>query len=133
MRGRACAESGDSIDQPRGSVPIQSIVEGERAMASLVALYRTPADPDAFNAYYFSTHIPLAKTIPGLRRYEVSSGPVVTQQGPSPYHLVGTLHFDSMAAIQHALTSREGQATAADLANFAQAGVEIVIFDSRDV
>lgn len=36
-------------------------------MAKLVALYRTPADASAFDSYYFSTHAPLAKKIPGLR------------------------------------------------------------------
>ena len=31
-----------------------------------------------------------------------------------------------------ALASAEGQATAADLANFAQAGVELLVFDSKE-
>ena len=38
-----------------------------------------------------------------------------------------------MAAIGAAFASKEGQATAADLANFAQAGVEIAMFDTREV
>ena len=102
-------------------------------MAKLVALYKKPADAAAFNAYYFSTHVPIAKKISGLRRYEVSSGTVATPQGDSSYHLVAILTFDSMAAIQQALTSPEGQAAAGDLANFAQAGVELLVFDSKDV
>jgi uncharacterized protein (TIGR02118 family) len=36
-------------------------------MAKIVALYKEPADPAAFDAYYYSTHVPLAKTLPGLR------------------------------------------------------------------
>lgn len=102
-------------------------------MATLMALYRKPADPDAFDEYYASTHIPLAKTIPGLRRCEISTGPVGTPQGESPYHRVALLGFDSMAALQSGLSSPEGQATAADLGNFAQAGVELLVFDTRDV
>lgn len=47
-------------------------------MASLVVMYGTPGDAAAFDRYYRETHIPLAKTIPGLRRYEISRGPVVT-------------------------------------------------------
>ena len=43
------------------------------------------------------------------------------------------LGFDSMAAIQQALGSPEGQATAADLGNFAQAGVELLMFETRAV
>ena len=102
-------------------------------MAKLIALYKKPADAAAFDAYYTSTHVPLAKKIPGLRRYEVSSGPVASPQGDSGYHLAAILEFDSLAAIQAGLASPEGQATAADLANFAQAGVELLVFDSKEV
>ena len=101
-------------------------------MAKLVALYKKPANAAAFDSYYASTHVPLAKKVPGLRRYEVSSGPVTTAQGESPFHLVAVLSFDSVAAIQEALGSPAGAAAAADFANFAQAGVDLLIFDSRD-
>lgn len=100
-------------------------------MAALVALYQKPQDPVAFESHYFSKHVPLAKKVPGLRRYEVSTGPVSTPQGPSSYHLVAVLTFDSGEAIQQALASPEGQAAAADLANFAQAGVELLVFDGK--
>ena len=51
-------------------------------MAKIVALYKEPADPAAFDAYYYSTHVPLAKTLPGLRGYEVSTGPVGPTRSP---------------------------------------------------
>ena len=102
-------------------------------MNSYVALYKKPADAAAFDAHYFSTHVPLAKKIGGLRRYEVSVGPVATPQGESPLHLVAILEFDSMSAHSQALASPAGAAAAADLANFAQAGVELLMFDSKDV
>ena len=60
-------------------------------MAVLMVLYNKPADPAAFDKHYFEKHIPLAKKIPGLRRYEVNQGPVATPEGPSPYHLVALL------------------------------------------
>jgi uncharacterized protein (TIGR02118 family) len=102
-------------------------------MAKLIAMYKKPADTAAFDSYYFSTHVPLAKKIEGLRRYEVSSTAVMTPQGESPFHLIALLTFDSMAAIQQGLASPAGAATAADLGNFAQAGVDLLIFDSKDV
>ena len=102
-------------------------------MAQLVALYKKPANPADFDRYYYSTHVKIAKKIPGLRGYRVSTGAVATPQGDSQYHLVAILSFDSMAAIQQALGSPEGQATAGDLANFAQAGVDLLVFDSKDV
>ena len=102
-------------------------------MAKLVAMYKKPADAAAFDAHYFSTHVPTAKKVPGLRRYEVSTGPVAGPSGESAYHLIAILEFDSLAAIQAGLGSPEGQATAGDLANFAQAGVELLMFDSKEV
>ncbi|OLL31320.1 ethD like-protein [Burkholderia sp. SRS-W-2-2016] len=100
-------------------------------MAQLVALYKKPADTKAFDDYYASTHAPLAKTLPGLKSYEISTGPVASAQGDSPYHLVALLGFDSVDAIKSAFDSPAGLATAADLGNFAQAGVELLIFDTK--
>jgi uncharacterized protein (TIGR02118 family) len=100
-------------------------------MAQVIALYKKPADAAAFNDHYFGKHVPLAKTLPGLRSYRVSTGPVGTPAGEAPLHLVALLEFDSLAAIQAALGSPEGAATAADLGNFAQAGVELLMFDTR--
>ncbi len=102
-------------------------------MAKLVVLYKKPADAAAFDDYYFKTHVPLANKIPGLKRYEVSAGPIASPAGDSPYHLVATLEFDSMGALQQALGSPEGAAAAGDLANFAQAGVEMLMFDTKEV
>jgi uncharacterized protein (TIGR02118 family) len=100
-------------------------------MAKVVVLYTPPADPAAFDAYYESRHIPLARRIPGVRAVEISTGPVTTPNGPAPYHVVGMLTFDSMAALQSGLASPEGQATAADLANFASGGATILLFESK--
>lgn len=100
-------------------------------MAQLVVLYKTPKDAAAFDRHYFETHIPLARKIPGLRKYEVSQGPVATPAGPSGFHLVATLHFDDMAAIQKAFASEEGQAAAADAQTLA--ATDMLLFDSREV
>jgi uncharacterized protein (TIGR02118 family) len=48
-------------------------------------------------------------------------------------YLVAMLEFDSMAAIQAAMASPQGQATAADLANFAMAGVDVQMGETRMV
>ena len=102
-------------------------------MARLVVMYGLAKDPVAFEKYYFETHIPIAKKIAGLRKYEVNRGPVMTPAGPSSCQLVAILHFDDMAAIQAAFASPEGQATAADLQNFASGGADMLLFDSREI
>jgi uncharacterized protein (TIGR02118 family) len=102
-------------------------------MARLVVVYKTPRDAAAFDKHYFDKHVPLAKEIPGLRKYEVNNGPVATPAGPSGIHLVAILHFDDMAAIQNAFASAEGQAAAGDLQNFATGGADLYFFDTREV
>jgi uncharacterized protein (TIGR02118 family) len=103
-------------------------------MAKLFAMYKQPADPAAFDRYYYATHVPIAKKVPGLRHYEVTTGDVASLGGgPSPYHLVAVLTFDSIPAIQAALVSPEGQATAADLPKFATGGVDLYIADTKSI
>jgi uncharacterized protein (TIGR02118 family) len=102
-------------------------------MARLVVMYKTPKDTAAFDKHYSEKHVPLAKKIPGVRKYEISQGPIVTPAGPSNLHLIATLHFDDMAAIQKAFGSPEGQAAAADVQSFATGGADMYIFDNREV
>ena len=102
-------------------------------MADLVVLYKMPKDAAAFDKYYFETHIPLAKKLPGLRKYTVSKGQVATPGGPSPLHLIAILSFDSMAAIQAAFGSPEGKATPADVPKFADGGVEMHMSEAAEV
>jgi uncharacterized protein (TIGR02118 family) len=102
-------------------------------MARLMVLYKTPKDAAAFDKHYSDTHIPIAKKIPGLRKYEVSTSPVVTPAGPSDFHLIATLYFDDMAAIQWGFASPEGQAAAADVRTFTTDPPHMLLFDSREV
>jgi uncharacterized protein (TIGR02118 family) len=100
-------------------------------MARLIVMYNNAPDVAAFKKYYFDQHVPLAKKIPGLKKYETSQGPVLTPTGPSAYQLVAILHFESVAAIQHAFASPEGQAAAADAQTLGVA--QMLIFDDRTV
>jgi uncharacterized protein (TIGR02118 family) len=102
-------------------------------MAHLVVMYKTPKDTAAFDKHYFETHVPIAKKIPGLRKYEVSHGPVATPAGPSAYHLIATLYFDSLDAIKAGFGSAEGKAAGADVQTFATGGADMIMFDTREV
>jgi uncharacterized protein (TIGR02118 family) len=102
-------------------------------MAKILAMYTKPTDPEAWDKYYLETHVPMAKKLPGLRRLELSRGDVITPMGPSPFHLIGALYFDDMAAAQAAMASPEGQAAAADAMSFMAPGSMLLAFDSDDV
>jgi uncharacterized protein (TIGR02118 family) len=104
-------------------------------MARLVAMYATPKDAAAFDKYYFETHVPIAKRIPGLRKFEVSQGGIGSPAGDSGVHRIAVLHFDDMAALKTALASPEGQAAVADVGVFAPepGAVRILMFETRQV
>jgi uncharacterized protein (TIGR02118 family) len=103
------------------------------AMPKVLVLYKTPKSAEAFDKHYTAVHAPLAKKIPGLTAYDISRGGVGTPAGPSDIHLIATLAFDTMDALQAGMGSEEGKAAAADLGNFADGGVDIYIFDTQDV
>lgn len=102
-------------------------------MAFVVAVYKKPKSAEAFNAYYFAKHVPIAKKLPGLRNYRVSDGAVGLPADPGGVQLVALLEFDNAEAIQKAFASPEGQATVADLSNFADGGVDVMTFDAKPV
>jgi uncharacterized protein (TIGR02118 family) len=105
----------------------------EKTVAQLLVMYKTPRDKAAFDKHYMDKHIPIAKKIAGIRKYALSKGPIGTPAGPSGYHLIATLDFDDVAAIQKAFASPEGQAAAADVQTFATGGVDMFIFDTKTV
>ena len=76
-------------------------------MARMVVIYRKPENVEAFDRHYFEIHVPLAKKIPGLRKYEVSDGPIATPVATPNVHRIGTLHFDGLAAIEMAFASAQ--------------------------
>jgi uncharacterized protein (TIGR02118 family) len=96
-------------------------------MFKLTVLYEGPADPAAFDAHYFGTHVPLAEAMPGIRRFEVSKTTGTLDGSAPPYYLQAELYFDSSDALMTALGSAEGQAAAGDMANLTAASVKTVI------
>jgi hypothetical protein len=53
-------------------------------MARLLVLYATPSDPTAFDQHYHDIHIPLAKKLPGLQHFDLSTGPILAPPAPPP-------------------------------------------------
>ncbi|MCK2213785.1 EthD family reductase [Actinomadura sp. ATCC 31491] len=92
----------------------------------LIVLYNHPESTEAFDKHYDGTHAPLAARLPGLRSYTVTR-PAAGPAGRPPYYLVAVLTWDDEAAFGAAMAGEHGKATAADLANFAGAGVEMLV------
>ena len=104
-------------------------------MAQMIAIYQTPEDKDAFDKHYFDIHIPLAKKLPGLIKYDVSKSPVISTTGDSDTYLIGTLYFDSLDAIKEAFSSPQGRACAADRKILVpdENKIQIYVFDTTEV
>lgn len=102
-------------------------------MAKMVVIYEKPEDIAAFERHYFEIHIPMAKRLPGLISYDVSFGPIVSPAGPSKAWLVGTLHFESLAAIRDAFTSDVGKQCAEDRRTYAPdpSKFQMLLFDDH--
>ncbi|MCX7877829.1 MAG: EthD family reductase [Ignavibacteria bacterium] len=95
-------------------------------MIKLIALYKTPADKDAFDKHYFEKHMPLVEKIPGLIKSEVSKLKALPGT-ESSYYLMAEMYYENMDAFNEAMASPEGKASAKDLMNFAKDNVEFYI------
>src|ERR671917_1960852 len=92
-------------------------------MVKGTALYGDPQDPAAFEEHYANTHVPLVKTIPNLQRFEPAKVVATPDGSEPPYYRIAELYFEDMEQMQQSLASEEGQATVADVQNFATGGV----------
>jgi uncharacterized protein (TIGR02118 family) len=88
-------------------------------MYKLFVMYKKPADPAAFEKYYFEVHLPLARRIPGLARLVVNRGIVPSWGVPPEYYLIAELHFKDEATFNAAMASPESAATSKDVGKFA--------------
>jgi uncharacterized protein (TIGR02118 family) len=96
-------------------------------MFKVTVLYGHPKDVDAFEKYYAETHLPLAGKINGVARIEITKI-VGTPDGSTPaFYRMAELYFTDEEQLKTSMGSLEGQATAADLANFATGGAQFMI------
>ncbi|HNP56603.1 MAG TPA: EthD family reductase [Gordonia sp. (in: high G+C Gram-positive bacteria)] len=100
-------------------------------MYEITVIYNHPADPAAFDDYYWNTHVALARKIPGLQ--SASFVKCDTLDGSTPSHYgIARLVFDSKDQALAGLGSPEGQVTSADVANFASGGATLLFAGDPD-
>lgn len=99
----------------------------------LTVRYGQPEDPRAFDEHYSTVHVPLAAQIPHLTGFV--AGRIETIDGSTPEgYLQAQLVFDSKSEALEALSSPQGQAAAADMANFATGGASVfLVVDDFDL
>ena len=101
-------------------------------MTRLTVLYGHPTDPAEFDRYYREVHIPLAKKMQGLKGWTIGKCEAATLGERPPYYMIVGLYADSRADLEATLASPEGQATIADVENFATGGATF-FYDDEEV
>jgi uncharacterized protein (TIGR02118 family) len=96
-------------------------------MIKLTVLYGHPTDASAFEDYYATIHLPLVANMEGHTRAELTMFMPQPDNTASPYYRMAEFWFDDPEALQQTMASPAGQATAADLSNFATGGVSILV------
>ncbi len=101
-------------------------------MTRLTVLYGHPKDPAEFDRYYHEVHIPIAKRMKGLTGWTIGKCESATPGEAPPYYMIIGLYAASRADLQAILATPEGQATIADVPNFATGGFSFM-FDDETV
>jgi uncharacterized protein (TIGR02118 family) len=85
-------------------------------MYKLYAVWTSPGpgQEEAFERHYAEVHLPLATSIPGVRKLVATRTSDSLGEAPSALHRITELWFDDRAAMEAAEVSAEGQATIKD-------------------
>jgi uncharacterized protein (TIGR02118 family) len=103
-------------------------------MVQMTVIYKIPEDVDFFEKHYFEIHIPLAKKLPGLIKYEINDGQIMSTTGHTETHRIANLYFNSMEEMKKAFQSEIGQQCAADRKILASDNeVQIYLYNTKEV
>ena len=98
-------------------------------MCRLTVLYGHPKDPSEFDRYYHEVHIPIARTMKGLKGWTIGKCQSATPGEAAPYYMIVGLYATTRADLEAIIASPEGQATIADVPNFATGGFTFLFDD----
>jgi uncharacterized protein (TIGR02118 family) len=96
----------------------------------LIALYKQPPDPEAFEAAYFGTHLPLLKKVPGLEATQIIRL-TRTLMGDG-FSMMAIMEFSSESTMKNAMRSPEMAAAGENLNSFAEGLVTLMYGVERD-
>lgn len=91
----------------------------------LTILYGKPTDQESFDKHYRDVHAELTKLLPGLDSYVVCRPGLDAMGKAAPYHLIGSLTFQTEEGFVAALGSPQGEALLSDISKLG--GSEVVV------
>ena len=83
-------------------------------------LYTTPDDVDGFLDYYRETHIPIARTLPGVQNVSTLRITGTPRGTEAPYFVKAELSFASADDLRTALSGSEGMDVSRDAMGMTQ-------------
>ena len=101
-------------------------------MTRLTVLYGHPKDSAEFDRYYNEVHIPIARRMKGLKCWTIGKCQSATPGEAPPYYMIVGLYAATRTDLEAIIASPEGQATIADVPNFATGGFTFM-FDNEVV
>ena len=83
-------------------------------MATFVVLYPPPADPEAWEAHYRTTHMPIIERWPGVQSVRLTRFSSPPRGTPPAYHAMAQIDFATDEEMAAALRSDAGAEAARD-------------------
>ena len=99
--------------------------------AKIIVLFGKPTNPQLFDKQYWEEHVPIAKQMPGLRKYTVHKI-IPPPRGEPAYYQVVELEFDSMDSLKKAVASQAGKDSGSHGAKIATGGMTFLWAESKE-
>lgn len=96
-------------------------------MYKVTVLYEHPDNADFFEKYFKEHHLPLAKSMAGVSRIEITKFHSAADGSKPEFYRMSEIFFTSRSAMEETMGSPEGQATIDDLHILTKTGVKIVL------
>ena len=99
--------------------------------AKIIVLFGKPTDPQLFDKQYWEGHVPIAKQMPGLRKYTVNKV-IPPPKGEAAYYQVVELEFDNMDNLKKAVASQAGKESGRHGTQIATGGMTFLWAESME-
>jgi uncharacterized protein (TIGR02118 family) len=110
------------------------LIDEGGALLRIVALHRHPADPEAYEAYYRETHMPLVERVPGVHKVRVGKVAGTNEGDKAAYWLMSEVFFENASTLATAMASPEMKVALNDVPNFAASGqITIMYCETEDI
>jgi uncharacterized protein (TIGR02118 family) len=96
-------------------------------MYKVTVLYKHPDDTVFFENYFKEHHLPMAESMPGVSRIEITKFHGAADDSEPKYYRMAEIFFMSRAVMEETMGSPEGQATINDLHNLTGTGVDVIL------